>query len=86
MVWTFARLAELPLTNNEAEHTLRGYVLWRKGSYGVSSHRGELFRQRILSLVETAKRLKLNPLEWLQQITRACIEQRPYPIPEGLMI
>ncbi|GAA4879022.1 hypothetical protein GCM10023333_10990 [Ferrimonas pelagia] len=86
MEWTFARHAELPLTNNEAERTLRGYVLWRKGSYGISSHRGELFRQRILSLVETAKRLKLNPLEWLQQITRACIEQRPYPIPEGLKI
>ena len=32
------------------------YVLWRKGSYGVWSHRGELFRQRIPSLVETGKR------------------------------
>lgn len=32
-------------------------MLWRKGSYGVCSHRGELFRQRIVPLVEMAKRL-----------------------------
>ncbi|GHA18502.1 hypothetical protein GCM10007082_18890 [Oceanisphaera arctica] len=44
-------------SKNEAERALRGYVLWRKGSYGVWSQRGELFRQHILSLVETAKRL-----------------------------
>ena len=29
----------IALTNNEAERALRGYVLWRKGSYGVWSHR-----------------------------------------------
>jgi hypothetical protein len=34
MVWQFESTASLPLTNNEAERTLRGYVLWRKGSYG----------------------------------------------------
>jgi hypothetical protein len=86
MVWQFESTASLPLTNNEAERTLRGYVLWRKCSYGVWSHRGELFRQRILSLVETAKRLQLNPLEWLQQITRACIERDTYPLPLALSV
>ena len=56
MLWRFMGDDDIPLTNNEAERTLRGsYVLWRKRSYGVC--RGELFRQRILSLVETAKRL-----------------------------
>ena len=61
---------EIPLTNNEAERTLRGYVLWCKGSYGVCSHRGELFRQRILSLVETAKRQGRCPQEWWGAIVR----------------
>ncbi|MGL5523925.1 MAG: IS66 family transposase zinc-finger binding domain-containing protein, partial [Aeromonas veronii] len=72
------------LTNNEAERALRGYVLWRKGSYGVCSHRGELFRQRLLSLVETAKRLGRCPQEWLRTVVRACIEKTDYPIPTEL--
>ncbi|PJG59365.1 IS66 family transposase, partial [Aeromonas cavernicola] len=59
-------------------------MLWRKGSYGVCSHRGELFRQRILSLVETAKRLGRCPQEWLRAIVKACIEKTDYPIPAEL--
>ena len=84
MLWRFMRDDDIPLTNNEAERALRGYVLWRKGSYGVCSHRGELFRQRILSLVETAKRLGRCPQEWLRAIVRACIEKTDYPIPSEL--
>lgn len=84
MLWRFMNDDDIPLTNNEAERALRGYVLWRKGSYGVCSHRGELFRQRILSLVETAKRLGRCPQEWLRAIVRACIEKTDYPIPSEL--
>ncbi|WP_421241570.1 IS66 family transposase [Aeromonas enteropelogenes] len=84
MLWRFMDDDDIPLTNNEAERALRGYVLWRKGSYGVCSHRGELFRQRILSLVETAKRLGRCPQEWLRAIVRACIEKTDYPIPVEL--
>lgn len=84
MLWRFMDDDDIPLTNNEAERALRGNVLWRKGSYGVCSHRGELFRQRILSLVETAKRLGRCPQEWLRAIVRACIEKTDYPIPSEL--
>ncbi len=84
MLWRFMMDDDIPLTNNEAERALRGYVLWRKGSYGVCSHRGELFRQRILSLVETAKRLGRCPQEWLRAVVRACIEKSDYPIPVEL--
>ena len=85
MLWRFMNDDDIPLTNNEAERALRGYVLWRKGSYGVCSHRGELFRQRILSLVETAKRLGRCPQAWLRAIVRACIEKTDYPIPMELI-
>ncbi|WP_323900858.1 IS66 family transposase, partial [Aeromonas caviae] len=85
MLWRFMTDDEIALTNNEAERALRGYVLWRKGSYGVWSHRGELFRQRILSLVETGKRLGRCPQEWLRAVVRACIEKTDYPIPAELM-
>ncbi len=84
MLWRFLENSELPLTNNEAERSLRSYVLWRKGSYGVWSHRGEQFRQRILSLVETAKRLGRCPQAWLRAIVKSCIEQTDYPLPDEL--
>jgi transposase len=84
MLWRFMDDDDTPLTNNEAERSLRGYVLWRKGSYGVCSHGGELFRQRILSLVETAKRLGRCPQKWLHAVVRACIEKTDYPIPVEL--
>ena len=85
MLWRFMTDDEIALTNNEAERALRGYVLWRKGSYGVWSHRGELFRQRIPSLVETGKRLGRCPQEWLRAVVGACIEKTDYPIPAELM-
>ncbi|PPL17718.1 hypothetical protein UN63_03900 [Oceanisphaera arctica] len=47
--------------------------------YGVWSQRGELFRQRILSLVETAKRLSCCPQQWLRTIVQTCIEKRDPP-------
>ena len=37
MCWVFLKHNGVPLTNNEAERSLRSYVLWRKGSYGVWS-------------------------------------------------
>lgn len=86
MLWRFMENDEIALTNNEAERALRGYVLWRKGSYGVWSHRGEQFRQRILSLVETAKRLGRCPQEWLRAVVRSCIEKTDYPFPEELVL
>lgn len=86
MLWRFMDSRKIPLTNNEAERALRGYVLWRKGSYGVWSHRGEQFRQRILSLVETAKRLKRCPQEWIRAVIKACIEKTDYPIPVELRV
>ena len=61
MLRTFLEDDQVALTNNEAERALRGYVLWRKGSYGVWSQREEQFRQRILSSVETAEPLGRCP-------------------------
>jgi hypothetical protein len=62
MCWVFLKNEGVPLTNNDAERSLRSYVLWRKGCYGVWSHQGELFRQLILTIVETCGKQKLNKL------------------------
>lgn len=79
LLWTFLNADNIPLTNNEAERRLRGYVLWRKGSYGVRSHRGELFRGRILSFVETCKLQGLSVFASLRQVISAVIQREPYP-------
>ena len=52
----------------------------QKGSYGVYSHRGELFRQRILTLVESCRKLGANPLQWLRAIAHSVIEKTDYPV------
>ena len=80
MCWVFLKHKDVPLTNNEAERSLRSYVLWRKGSYGVWSHRGELFRQRILTIVETCRKQKLNPLQWIRGILDATLYKTAYPL------
>jgi transposase len=69
----------IPVTNNEAQRSLRSYVLWRKGSYGVWSLQSELFRQRILTIVESCHKLGGNPLEWLRDTVRSVIEKSTYP-------
>ena len=76
---------EIALTNNEAERALRGYVLWRKGSYGVWSHRGELFRQRILSLVETGKTIGPPQTRVVEGRGPGRASKTDYPIPAELM-
>jgi hypothetical protein len=78
-LWTFLQDPAIPLTNNEAERRLRGYVLWRKGSFGVWSHRGELFRQRILSLVETCRLRGISAFPVLHRIVTAVMIRQPYP-------
>lgn len=79
LYWTFLKDPQIPLTNNEAERRLRSYVLWRKGSYGVRSHRGELFRQRILSFSATCRLQGQSVLMALQEVVRAVMRREPYP-------
>ena len=86
LYWTFLKDDRIPLTNNEAERRLRSYVLWRKGSYGVKSHRGELFRQRILSFSATCRLQKKPLLASLRKIVQAVIGRKPYPDVFGTVV
>ncbi|MFQ3237333.1 MAG: transposase [Paraglaciecola sp.] len=62
MSWTFLSNQAIPLTKNETERSLRSYVLCRKSSYGVWLLQSGLFRQRILTIVESCHKLGVNPL------------------------
>lgn len=89
MLWRFMADDDAPLTNHKAERALRGYVLWRKESHSVWAHRGgggKQIHQRILSLVEMAKRLGRSSQQWRRAVVRSCIEKTNYLIPEELIL
>ena len=52
---TFVTHSEVPPTNNTAERALRPFVIWRKLSLHTQAKRGDLFIERILTVVETCR-------------------------------
>lgn len=85
-LWVFLNHADTPLTNNEAERCLRGTVIMRKISYGTQSDRGEKFRSRILSVVETCKKRGLSAFHVINDIVSSVFAKQPYPDVFGLTI
>ncbi|MGB7994841.1 MAG: IS66 family transposase, partial [Photobacterium halotolerans] len=83
-LWVFLNHDGVPLTNNEAERCLRGSVIMRKICFGTSSHRGEQFRSRVLSVVETCKKRGMSALDTISDIVTAVIRKQPYPDVFGL--
>ena len=70
-LWTFARVEGVEPTNNHAERALRPFVLWRRRSFGCRSERGERFAERIMTVVQTARRQKKAVLEFILQSVKA---------------
>ena len=79
MLWRFMTDDEIALTNNEAERCIRGSVILRKICFGTSSDRGDKFRSRVLSVIETSKKRQLSALEVLCRIVTAVMTGQPYP-------
>lgn len=67
MCWTFLSDNRIPLTNNTAEQSLRGYVIWRKLSFAVQSGQGQCFVPMAMSVIETAKRLRVSTYALLRR-------------------
>lgn len=54
-LWTFVNTPGVDPTNNAAERALRGYVIWRKLSFGTHSTRGNRFIERLSTVVATCR-------------------------------
>ncbi|PSV92857.1 hypothetical protein CTM89_04200 [Photobacterium leiognathi] len=66
-LWVFLKQTSIPLTNNEVERCLRGFVIQRKISFSATSDAGDKFRSRIHTLIETCKNEVYQPcLCWLK--------------------
>ena len=56
--------------HSHAERELRAFVLWRKGSFGTQSERGNRFAERLMTIAHTARKQRKNVLEFL---TACCV-------------
>ena len=66
-----------PSTNNRAERALRFGVLWRKGSLGTASVKGNDWVQRSLSLRQTCRQLEQSTFSVLVDALEAFMHDRP---------
>jgi transposase len=78
-LWTFADRRGVEPTNNHAERSLRGAVIYRKLSLGSQSERGERRIERLLSASITC-RLQRRPLhQYLAELLTAHARGDPLP-------
>ena len=78
-LWTFVTHEGVEPTNNHAERELRGFVLWRKRSFGCRSDRGERFAERLMTIAHTARKKGKSVLDFIAQSMTAQIEGTPPP-------
>lgn len=69
----------VPPTNNAAERALRPFVIWRKLSLHTQAKRGDLFLERILTVIETCRRQGKPVAEYLASVVTAHLAGEPPP-------
>jgi transposase len=70
-LWTFARVAGVPPTNNAAERAVRHAVIWRRISGGTDSAGGSRFVERMLTVVATCRQQGRGVLGYLSSCFQA---------------
>lgn len=70
-LWAFVERDDVEPTNNHGERELRGFVLWRKRSFGTQSDRGNRFAERVMTIAHTARKQIKNVLAFLTECCKA---------------
>lgn len=78
-LWTFVDHEGIEPTNNHAERELRGFVLWRKNSFGSQSDRGNRFAARIMTVAHSLRKQHRHVLDFLTDACTAALTGRPAP-------
>ena len=78
-LWTFVSHEDVEPTNNHAERELRGLVLWRKGSFGSQSERGESFAERLMTVAHTARKQGKAVLDFMVSSVVAQLDRTTPP-------
>ena len=78
-MWTFVDEVGIDPTNNHAERELRGFVLWRKLTFGSRSERGTRFAANIKSVVHTCRKQHRHVFDYLTRAIQASLRNRRAP-------
>ena len=71
----------VPLTNNEAERTIRQAVMGRKNFYGSRSINGADVTAIMYTIIESCKKLELDPRNYLLETIRLCAQHKEAKTP-----
>lgn len=79
--WTFTLVPGVPATNNIAERSLRGAVLWRKTSGGTQTFNGDRLVERLLTMRETCRLQGRRLHTYIASAITAHQHAQPVPTP-----
>jgi len=71
----------VPLTNNEAERTIRHAVMGRKNFYGSRTHNGADTAATLYTIIESCKKVELDPRTFINMAVKLSAEGKPVPTP-----
>jgi transposase len=78
-LWTFVTVEGVEPTNNAAERSLRGPVIYRKLSRGTQSDDGERFIERALSVSVTCRLQGRSMFAYMRELLAAHVRGDPLP-------
>lgn len=78
-LWTFVTTEGVQPTNNAAERSLRGPVIYRKLSHGTQSEKGEQFIERALSVSVTCRLQARSMFTYMHDLLTANARGDPLP-------
>ena len=80
----FLKDAKVPLTNNEVERAVRQSVMGRKNFYGSRSINGADVASTMYTIIESCKKVELEPKSYILMVVRAKAKDRRAKVPTPL--
>jgi transposase len=77
----FLKDVRVPLTNNEAERTIRHAVMGRKNSYGSRTINGADTSATLYTIIESCKKVEIDPREYIRMTVRLSAQGKEVPTP-----
>lgn len=77
----FLNDTRIPLSNNEAERTIRHAVVGRKNYYGSGNHTGADTAATLFSIIESCKKNELDPRTYLNLALNMIVNRKLPPTP-----
>ncbi len=77
----FLKDEKIPLSNNEAERTIRHAVMGRKNFYGSRTHNGADVAATLYTVIESCKKVELDPRTFINMALRLASRDEHIPTP-----